>query len=529
MATLDAAHEGLVFGRLDMGAQVSDDPALHRPDRSARRQLRRAADRLARPCRSGVLPGDAGRPAGRRTPPDPAQQGRARPRCRGRPARRRGPEPRRRCRSSARARCWPSCPRARDRSMHSIVATIQAEQDRAIRAPNKGVVSISGGPGTGKTVVALHRAAYLLYADRRRYETGGVLVVGPVGGVHALHRARAAVPRRDRRRAAFARRGRRRRAATRRDEPAVAEVKGSAAMAEVLRRTARQAVPDAPARVPGLLPRRRDQPRPARARRAAPPAALDGAAQPLHHQGRLHPDRRDVAPGPQRARPRADQGGVRRGDAHRRRLPRVRRCVVAGSRRHHRARLAARPRPARAGERGRARRRVGAAALEVVGSRGRGRGALRRRRRPARRAALPDRRPADREHRLGRRRVPRRSRTPPCTRCSPPPTGSTPARVAGRRPPTASRTTGSRTCSSTRRRTSRRCSGGWSAVAVAAPPGRSSATSAQSSWPVPGRVGGRSRGGAGRQAAPRLPPLAPTTATPRRSTSSRPSTPSGWA
>ena len=71
--------------------------------------------------------------------------------------------------------------RARDRTMHSIVATIQAEQDRAIRAPGKGVVTISGGPGTGKTVVALHRAAYLLYSDRRRYEGGGVLVVGPSG------------------------------------------------------------------------------------------------------------------------------------------------------------------------------------------------------------------------------------------------------------------------------------------------------------------------------------------------------------
>ena len=71
--------------------------------------------------------------------------------------------------------------RARDRSMHSIVATIQAEQDLAIRAPSRGVVSISGGPGTGKTVVALHRVAYLLYTDRRRYESGGVLVVGPSG------------------------------------------------------------------------------------------------------------------------------------------------------------------------------------------------------------------------------------------------------------------------------------------------------------------------------------------------------------
>jgi hypothetical protein len=105
---------------------------------------------------------------------------------------------------------------------------------------------VQGGPGTGKTVVALHRAAFLLYADRRRYETGGVLVVGPSGvfmryiervlpslgetavalrslgdvvdGVHAA----------------------------RRDDPRVAEVKGAAAMTEVLRRTARQFVPGSP-------------------------------------------------------------------------------------------------------------------------------------------------------------------------------------------------------------------------------------------------------------------------------------------
>jgi DNA helicase IV len=59
------------------------------------------------------------------------------------------------------------------------VATIQAEQDEAIRAPYQGFTMISGGPGTGKTVVALHRAAYLLYSNRRRFESGGVLVVGP--------------------------------------------------------------------------------------------------------------------------------------------------------------------------------------------------------------------------------------------------------------------------------------------------------------------------------------------------------------
>ena len=69
--------------------------------------------------------------------------------------------------------------RARDTRMHSIVATIQAEQDTAIRAPYQGVTTIAGGPGTGKTVVALHRAAFLLYTHRARLENGGVLVVGP--------------------------------------------------------------------------------------------------------------------------------------------------------------------------------------------------------------------------------------------------------------------------------------------------------------------------------------------------------------
>ena len=133
--------------------------------------------------------------------------------------------------------------RARDRSMHSIVATIQAEQDLAIRAPSKGVTSISGGPGTGKTVVALHRAAYLLYTDRRRYESGGVLIVGPSGvfmryiervlpslgetavALRSLGEVIDGVK------------------ASRHDEPRVADVKGAARMAELMRRAARQAVP----------------------------------------------------------------------------------------------------------------------------------------------------------------------------------------------------------------------------------------------------------------------------------------------
>ncbi|WP_246227076.1 HelD family protein [Propioniciclava coleopterorum] len=72
-----------------------------------------------------------------------------------------------------------SLARARGTRMRDIVATIQSEQDEAIRADYPGVTVISGGPGTGKTVVALHRAAYLLYSHRRRFERGGVLVVGP--------------------------------------------------------------------------------------------------------------------------------------------------------------------------------------------------------------------------------------------------------------------------------------------------------------------------------------------------------------
>ncbi|MFK3980725.1 HelD family protein [Micromonospora sp. NPDC050397] len=63
--------------------------------------------------------------------------------------------------------------------MSDIVQTIQAEQDRVIRADLPGVLVVQGGPGTGKTAVALHRAAYLLYTHRQQLSTRGVLVVGP--------------------------------------------------------------------------------------------------------------------------------------------------------------------------------------------------------------------------------------------------------------------------------------------------------------------------------------------------------------
>ncbi|MBK0867238.1 MAG: AAA family ATPase [Saccharopolyspora sp.] len=63
--------------------------------------------------------------------------------------------------------------------MGDIVATIQAEQDRIIRAPMNGALVVQGGPGTGKTAVALHRAAFLLYTYREQLTKRGVLVVGP--------------------------------------------------------------------------------------------------------------------------------------------------------------------------------------------------------------------------------------------------------------------------------------------------------------------------------------------------------------
>ncbi|MFG3348208.1 HelD family protein [Streptomyces sp. NPDC048018] len=68
---------------------------------------------------------------------------------------------------------------ARTGRMHDIVQTIQAEQDAIIRSPHRGVLVVEGGPGTGKTAVALHRAAYLLYAHREQLARRAVLIVGP--------------------------------------------------------------------------------------------------------------------------------------------------------------------------------------------------------------------------------------------------------------------------------------------------------------------------------------------------------------
>ncbi|MFG3578979.1 HelD family protein [Micromonospora chersina] len=136
--------------------------------------------------------------------------------------------------------------RATGHGMRDIVSTIQREQDEAIRSPGNGVTIVSGGPGTGKTAVALHRAAYLLYSDRARYAGGGILVVGPssvfvqyiasvlpsLGEETAtLHSLGSLFPGLS---------------ATRTDPPEVAAVKGSLRMRRVLERAVRDAVPDSP-------------------------------------------------------------------------------------------------------------------------------------------------------------------------------------------------------------------------------------------------------------------------------------------
>ncbi|MFD7383130.1 HelD family protein [Streptomyces anulatus] len=150
---------------------------------------------------------------------------------------------------------------ARSHTMRDIVSSIQAEQDLVIRAPAASVTEVTGGPGTGKTAVALHRAAYLLYQDRRRY-AGGILIVSPtpllvaytegvlpslgeegqvaIRAIGSLSDDAAGLE-----------------GATAYDEPAVARIKGSSRMLHVLRKAARGALeqgrPAAPREEAGQL------------------------------------------------------------------------------------------------------------------------------------------------------------------------------------------------------------------------------------------------------------------------------------
>ena len=126
--------------------------------------------------------------------------------------------------------------RERTGSMRDIVATIATEQDEVIRTPLDRLLIVQGGPGTGKTAVALHRAAYLLFEHRMELMDTGVLVIGPNPGLLALRRRRAAQPGRDRGPPDHHRgtAPRVRPAGRRDDPPAVARLKGDGRMAAVI-------------------------------------------------------------------------------------------------------------------------------------------------------------------------------------------------------------------------------------------------------------------------------------------------------
>jgi hypothetical protein len=139
-----------------------------------------------------------------------------------------------------------SLSKATGRGMRDIVATIQREQDEAIRSPAGGVTIVTGGPGTGKTAVALHRAAYLLYSDRNRFAGGGILVVGP-SGVFVEYIA-TVLPSLGEDTATLRSLGSLMEGyeATRVDPTPVAAVKGSLRMRRVLERASHDAVPGGP-------------------------------------------------------------------------------------------------------------------------------------------------------------------------------------------------------------------------------------------------------------------------------------------
>jgi DNA helicase IV len=258
---LESEHEGLVFGRLDLGpaAKTGEDAAAVEP----------------------VVPGGEVRYIGRLGLRDEVYESlvvdwrapAAAPFYRATPADRMGVVRRRTIRStdetvigveddlldpeSAPAdmpvvgdgALLASIARTTGRGMRDIVATIQREQDDAIRSPASGVTIVRGGPGTGKTAVALHRAAYLLYADRNRYESGGVLVVGPsevfVGYVSRV------LPSLGEDTVSLRSLGQLLEGtnATRHEPAAIAAIKGSLRMQRVLARAARDVPPGSPDRL----------------------------------------------------------------------------------------------------------------------------------------------------------------------------------------------------------------------------------------------------------------------------------------
>ena len=374
--------------------------------------------------------------------------------------------------------------RSRGTRMRDIVATIQRHQDEAIRASARGITEITGGPGTGKTVVALHRAAYLLYSDRRRYESGGILVVGPSAAytsyiervlpslgeetvtLRSLGDVVDAV------------------STERLDTPAAAAIKGSLRIRQVLSRAAHDAVPDGPeefrAFVAGFavrLPRQTlDQVRSRALRQHQRNLAHDTVVQLLAdaaYRQSGHPEREEfvgrfedhleVATFLESWWPQLDPREVLLWLADEERLARYAKGILDDE---ERAQLLASMRLAL--ETGVWSVADVALVDDVAARAGPGPG------RPARGARLlrdrGARRPVlARRLRAGRPGAPRPGRT----RIHPDPPRRARTVAAGADRPLR-RTT--RTCSSTRRRTSHRCSGGCSAAAAGMRPGPSSGT-----------------------------------------------------
>ena len=249
-STLDTQYEGLVFGRLDLDHALSDEARA--PDRETRYIGRLGV----RDDDYEPLVVDWRAPAAaafyRATPVEPMDVLRRRVlRCKGADVV--GVED---------DLMVPEAPddlvvvgdgallaaltRSRGAQMRDIVATIQRHQDEAIRASARGITEITGGPGTGKTVVALHRAAYLLYSDRRRFESGGILVVGPSSAYTAY--IERVLPSLGEESVTLRSLGDvvDGVTATRLDPPEVAAIKGSLRIRRLLARAAADAPPEAP-------------------------------------------------------------------------------------------------------------------------------------------------------------------------------------------------------------------------------------------------------------------------------------------
>ena len=249
--TLDRQHEGLVFGRLDL-----DHPPTYRSPGETEREVRYVGRLGVRDDEYEPLVIDWRAPAAapfyRATPVEPLGVVRRRVlRCRGEEVigveddllAAEAPEDLVILGDGA---LLAALTRSRTGRMRDIVATIQAHQDEAIRAPARGVTQITGGPGTGKTVVALHRAAYLLYSDRRRFETGGILVIGPSAAYTAY--IERVLPSLGEESVTLRSLGDVLdvTTATRLDSPDVAAIKGSLRIRQLLSRAARDVIPGSP-------------------------------------------------------------------------------------------------------------------------------------------------------------------------------------------------------------------------------------------------------------------------------------------